>query len=208
MWSSLWVERPDARVRFDLSPEGSGSGTQLRWTLLFDQPLPEHTLLSHLRKRLNVLIFRGGAPPSGRDRPRQSCSADKASTSRLTDTTTAEAELRTLPMANPRLVRAPTSEPRLRSPPARPPPSDRSPRRPQRGRERRGWRKAVRPSARRCALWLRWGPGFADPDGPLPLYHVGATDQVATLPHRLLPKLSRLIAQVCRPTIPSSPTWP
>jgi len=121
MWSSLWVERPDARVRFDLSPEGGGSGTQLRWTLLFDQPLPGQTLLSHLRKRLNVLIFRGGAPPSGRDRPRQSCSADKASTSRLTDTTTAEAELRTLPMANPRLVRAPTSEPRLRSPPARPP---------------------------------------------------------------------------------------
>jgi hypothetical protein len=33
-------------------------------------------------------------------------------------------------------------------------------------------------------------------------------DQVPTLPHKLAPKLSRLIAQVCRPTIPSSPTWP
>jgi hypothetical protein len=32
-------------------------------------------------------------------------------------------------------------------------------------------------------------------------------DHIATSPHKLWPKLSRLIAQVCRPTIPSSPTW-
>lgn len=46
----MWVERPDARVRF------CGGGTQLRWTLLLDEPLPAHSLLGHLRKRLNVLI--------------------------------------------------------------------------------------------------------------------------------------------------------
>jgi hypothetical protein len=39
IWSSLWTERPDARIRFDLAAEGDGTG--LRWTLLVDEPLPE-----------------------------------------------------------------------------------------------------------------------------------------------------------------------
>jgi hypothetical protein len=55
-WSSLWVKRPDARVRFDLSP--AGGGTDLRWTLLLQEPLPEPGLLGHFRKRLNELINR------------------------------------------------------------------------------------------------------------------------------------------------------
>jgi len=53
-WSSLWPRRPDARIRFDLTADGPG--TLLRWTLLVDDPLPDPSLLGHLRKRLNELI--------------------------------------------------------------------------------------------------------------------------------------------------------
>jgi hypothetical protein len=56
VWSSLWAERPDAVVRFELPPEAAGQGTDLRWTLLVDEPLPDPALLGHLRKRLNELI--------------------------------------------------------------------------------------------------------------------------------------------------------
>lgn len=55
VWTSLWLERPDALVRFDLPPDTSG-GTALRWTLLVDDPMPEPGLLGHLRKRVNRLI--------------------------------------------------------------------------------------------------------------------------------------------------------
>jgi hypothetical protein len=55
VWSSLWPSRPDALVRFDLAPDGRG-GTDLRWTLLVDEPLPDQSKLGHLRKRLNQLI--------------------------------------------------------------------------------------------------------------------------------------------------------
>jgi len=54
VWSTLWARRPDARVRFDLSPDGGGC--RLRWTLLVDEPEPDAALLGHLRKRLNELI--------------------------------------------------------------------------------------------------------------------------------------------------------
>jgi hypothetical protein len=55
VWSSLWPKRPDAQVRFDLASDGH-QGTQLRWTLLLAEPLPDPSLLGHLRKRLNELI--------------------------------------------------------------------------------------------------------------------------------------------------------
>ena len=55
VWSSLWDKRPDARVRFDLASDGA-AGTNLRWTLLVGEPLPDPSLLGHLRNRLNVLI--------------------------------------------------------------------------------------------------------------------------------------------------------
>jgi len=55
VWSSLWGKRPDARIRFDLTSDGAG-GTWLRWTLLVTEPLPDPSLLGHLRKRLNELI--------------------------------------------------------------------------------------------------------------------------------------------------------
>lgn len=54
VWSSIWLERPDATVRFDL-PAGGG-GTDLRWTLSVEEPLPDDALLGHLRKRMNQLI--------------------------------------------------------------------------------------------------------------------------------------------------------
>lgn len=55
VWSSLWPRRSDAQVRFDLVPDGA-QGTRLRWTLLVAEPMPEPSLLGHLRKRLNELI--------------------------------------------------------------------------------------------------------------------------------------------------------
>ncbi|MFD0785567.1 SRPBCC domain-containing protein [Micromonospora azadirachtae] len=55
VWSSLWPRRPEAQIRFDLEPD-AGGGTQLRWTLLAAEPLPDASLLGHLRKRLNQLI--------------------------------------------------------------------------------------------------------------------------------------------------------
>jgi hypothetical protein len=55
VWSSLWGKRPDARIRFDLASDGE-AGTQLRWTLLLEEPMPDPSLLGHLRKRLNELI--------------------------------------------------------------------------------------------------------------------------------------------------------
>jgi hypothetical protein len=54
VWSSLFVKRPDAVVRFDL-PSG-GEGTDLRWTLSVDEPVPDDMLVGHMRKRLNQLI--------------------------------------------------------------------------------------------------------------------------------------------------------
>ena len=53
-WSSLWPSRPDARVRFDIRPDGEG--TDLTWTLLLAEPLPDDSKLGHLRKRINQLI--------------------------------------------------------------------------------------------------------------------------------------------------------
>lgn len=55
VWSSLWVKRLDAIVQFDL-PRDEGSGTDLRWTLLVDEPVPDEALAAHMRKRLNQLI--------------------------------------------------------------------------------------------------------------------------------------------------------
>lgn len=54
-WSALWPSRPDAVVRFEMVPDG-GSGTDLRWTLLVDEPLPDASKLGHLRYRINLLV--------------------------------------------------------------------------------------------------------------------------------------------------------
>jgi hypothetical protein len=54
LWSSLWRKRPDATIRFDLAD--SPGGTDLRWTLDVDEPVPDPSLVGHMRKRLNELI--------------------------------------------------------------------------------------------------------------------------------------------------------
>jgi hypothetical protein len=55
VWSSLWPARPDAVVRFELSDDAHG-GTDLRWTLLVDDPVPDSGLIRHLRRRINEHI--------------------------------------------------------------------------------------------------------------------------------------------------------
>lgn len=54
VWSSIWLRRPDAVIRFELPP--GGAGTDLRWTLSVEEPEPDAALLGHLRKRMNQLI--------------------------------------------------------------------------------------------------------------------------------------------------------
>ena len=54
VWSSLWAKRPDARVQFDL--HAARGGTDLRWTLYVNEPLPERALAMHMCKRMGELI--------------------------------------------------------------------------------------------------------------------------------------------------------
>jgi hypothetical protein len=56
VWSSLWDRRPEARIRFELPGDRAGHGTDLRWVLLVDEPLPDASLLGHMRRRINELI--------------------------------------------------------------------------------------------------------------------------------------------------------
>ena len=56
VWSSLWTKRPDAVIRFDLPGDKSGCGTDMSWTLEVVEPVPDHRLVGHMRKRLNELI--------------------------------------------------------------------------------------------------------------------------------------------------------
>lgn len=53
-WSSIWTQRPDAVIRFELP--GDSNGTNLRWMLYVDEPLPDQPLIGHMRKRMNQLI--------------------------------------------------------------------------------------------------------------------------------------------------------
>lgn len=54
VWSSLWPERPQDRVRFDIGPDRSG-GSALRWTVFSPDPVTEPARL-HVCYRMNVLI--------------------------------------------------------------------------------------------------------------------------------------------------------
>ena len=44
----------EALIRFEVA--GDRSGTDLRWTLLVDEPSPDPSLLGHMRQRINKLI--------------------------------------------------------------------------------------------------------------------------------------------------------
>ncbi|MER7503758.1 hypothetical protein AB0L05_18235 [Nonomuraea pusilla] len=54
VWSSLWPDRPDDEIRFDIRPDGYACA--LRWTLLTPGEPPDDAVLGHLRHRLNYLI--------------------------------------------------------------------------------------------------------------------------------------------------------
>jgi hypothetical protein len=54
VWSSLWVKRPDASVRFDLT--GERGETDLRWTLYVEDPLPDVSVVKHMFQRIGELI--------------------------------------------------------------------------------------------------------------------------------------------------------
>lgn len=56
VWSSLWPRRSDARITFELPLAGAGGGTDLRWTLTVDEPVPDDSLTGHMRKRINSFI--------------------------------------------------------------------------------------------------------------------------------------------------------
>jgi hypothetical protein len=55
VWSSLWPDRPDDQIRFDLEPP-EGSGCVLRWTLLTPSEPPDEKRVGQLRHRVNELI--------------------------------------------------------------------------------------------------------------------------------------------------------
>lgn len=55
VWTSIWRWRPDARIRFDVCST-AGSSTDLRWTLLVDEPLPDDETTVRMRKRVDELI--------------------------------------------------------------------------------------------------------------------------------------------------------
>jgi hypothetical protein len=56
VWSSLWPDRPEATIRFELPPDRDGYGTDLRWTLDLDEPTPGKDRLVAMRRRINLLI--------------------------------------------------------------------------------------------------------------------------------------------------------
>jgi hypothetical protein len=56
VWSSLWPGRPDILIRFELPRDASGYGTDLRWTLEMDEPVPDPEELRRLRRRINLLV--------------------------------------------------------------------------------------------------------------------------------------------------------
>jgi hypothetical protein len=54
VWSSIWADRPELRVRFDLEPAGAGSS--VTWTLLGPAGELDEADLDRRRYRLNQLI--------------------------------------------------------------------------------------------------------------------------------------------------------
>jgi hypothetical protein len=55
VWSSLWVDRPKDRIRFEIASDGL-SGSTLRWTLLAGEDGPPAERIAEMRYRLNQLI--------------------------------------------------------------------------------------------------------------------------------------------------------
>ncbi|GLZ81346.1 hypothetical protein Afil01_61530 [Actinorhabdospora filicis] len=53
-WGSLWPDRPEDRVRFELA--ATNGGTSLRWTLTTTGEKPGESRIGHLRYRMNLLV--------------------------------------------------------------------------------------------------------------------------------------------------------
>lgn len=56
VWSSLWADRPDDEVHFELTPSEDG-GTLARFTLLSSGEAPDESKTGHIRRRFNQLLF-------------------------------------------------------------------------------------------------------------------------------------------------------
>jgi hypothetical protein len=55
MWSSLWPDRPNDRIRFTITDD-AGEGSSLRWTPESPDDPPGAARLDHMRHRINYLI--------------------------------------------------------------------------------------------------------------------------------------------------------
>lgn len=56
VWSSLWLKRPDAQLEFELVADSRGQGTDVRWRLLVDEPVPYRDVTRQLCKRVGEFI--------------------------------------------------------------------------------------------------------------------------------------------------------
>jgi hypothetical protein len=56
VWSTLWPERPEAVIRFELPRDEGGYGTELTWTLQPEEPVPEGHRLVEMRRTINRLV--------------------------------------------------------------------------------------------------------------------------------------------------------
>lgn len=55
VWSTLWPNRPDDQIHFELTPQGGS--TLLRFTLLTPSDPPDEKTAGHLRYRMNTLLY-------------------------------------------------------------------------------------------------------------------------------------------------------
>jgi hypothetical protein len=56
VWSTLWPDRPNERIRFEPAPAPDGEGSMLRWTLTSCGPAPTTSKIGHMRFRINYLV--------------------------------------------------------------------------------------------------------------------------------------------------------
>jgi hypothetical protein len=56
VWSTLWPERPEAVIRFELPRDEGGYGTDLTWTLQLEEPVPGGHRLVEMRRTINRLV--------------------------------------------------------------------------------------------------------------------------------------------------------
>jgi hypothetical protein len=54
VWSSIWVKRPDALIRFDLV--AAKGGTDLTWSLRVDDPPQDERFTKHICQRIGELV--------------------------------------------------------------------------------------------------------------------------------------------------------